>query len=123
MTSDLPPHVLDWFERILDKLEEHATYGPAMKTSRARGDRWILNYHSHGAGQPFCVSICFREEKLAVFGLPAPLEELAHIRSFGPDEEMCVPMSTAFGKRLVARYPGAAEPLIFLQGEPLPKPA
>jgi hypothetical protein len=120
MTSEIPSQVLDWMERILDKLGEHPTYGPAMKTSHARGDRWVLNYHSHGAGQPFCISICFREEKLAVFGLPAPLEELAHIRAFGPDAEMCVPMSTAFGERLVARYPGAKEPLVFFQGEPLP---
>ncbi len=119
MTSELPPQVIDWFERILDKLGEHPTYSKAVRESHARGDRWILNYHSHGAGQPFCVSICFREEKLAVFGLVAPLEELAHIRGFGQSAEQCVPMSKAFGECLVARYPGAQEPLVFFQGEPL----
>jgi len=120
MNDEIPPQVLDWMERILDKLAEHPTYGPAVKTSHARGDQWILNYHSHGAGQPFCVSLCWRAEKLAIFGLPAPLEELAHIRSFGQTAEQCVPMSKAFGECLLERYPGAKEPLIFFQGEPLP---
>lgn len=120
MKSDIPPQVIEWIEHILDKLEEHAGYGPAMKASHARGDRWILNYHSHGAGQPFCISICWRQEKLAVFGLPAPLEELAHIRAFGQTAEQCVPMSKTFGEHLLERYPGAREPLIFFQGEPLP---
>ena len=120
MTNEIPPQVIEWIERILDKLAQHPSYSRAVKESHARGERWILNYHSHGEGQPFCVSICTREEKLAIFGLPAPLEELAHIRSFGQSQEQCIPLSTAFGKCLLARYPGAQEPLIFLQGEPLP---
>jgi len=120
MVSPIPHELLVWFERILDKLQKHPTYSRAIKESHARGERWILNYHSHGEGQPFCVSICTREEKLAIFGLPSPLEELAHIRSFGQRQEECLPLSQAFGKCLLARYPGAREPLIFLQGEPLP---
>ena len=120
MAGPIPDEVLYWFERILDKLQEHPTYSRAVKESHARGERWILNYHSHGEGQPFCVSICTRAEKLAIFGLPAPLEELAHIRAFGQSAEQCEPLSKAFGKCLLARYPGAQEPLIFLQGEPLP---
>jgi hypothetical protein len=119
MASEISAQVLDWFERILDKLHEHPSYSRAVADSHARGDQWILNYHSHGEGQPFCVSICWRAEKLAIFGLPAPLEELAHIRSFGQTAEQCVPMSKAFGEALLERYPGAKEPLIFFQGEPL----
>ena len=118
MTGAIPDEVLYWFERILDKLQEHPTYSRAVHESHARGERWILNYHSHGEGQPFCVSICTRAEKLAIFGLPAPLEELAHIRAFGQSAEQCELLSKAFGKCLLARYPGAQEPLIFFQGEP-----
>jgi hypothetical protein len=120
MTSEIPDQVLEWIERILDKLQEHPTYGRAVETSHARGDQWVLNYHSHGAGQPFCISLCWRAEKLAIFGLPAPLEELAHIRAFGQTAEQCLPMSLAFGEALLERYPGAKQPLIFFQGEPLP---
>ena len=119
MASELPEEVLLWFERILDKLQEHPSYSKAVADSHKRGDRWILNYHSHGEGQPYCVSICWRAEKLAVFGLPAPLEELAHIRAFGQTDDQCVPLSQAFGEMLTERYPGAQEPLIFFQGEPL----
>jgi hypothetical protein len=120
MASEIPEQVLIWIERILDKLAEHPTYSKAVRESHARGERWVLNYHSHGEGQPFCISICTREEKLAIFGLPAPLEELAHIRAVGQHADDCVPLSKVFGKLLVARYPGAKEPLIFFQGEPLP---
>jgi len=120
MAREIPEQVFEWFERILDKLEQHPTYGPAMKTSRTRDERWVLNYHSHGEGQPFCISICTREEKLAIFGLPAPLEELAHIRGVGQHADDCVPLATIFGKLLLERYPGAKEPLVFFQGEPLP---
>ena len=120
MTSEVPDQVLVWIERILDKLQEHPTYGPAVQTSRTRGDQWILNYHSHGEGQPFCISLCWRAEKLAIFGLPAPLEELAHIRACGQTADQCLPLSKAFSERLLERYPGAKVPLIFFQGEPLP---
>ncbi|MBK7642333.1 MAG: hypothetical protein IPJ19_04690 [Planctomycetes bacterium] len=119
MSTEIPEQILAWFDRILDKLQEHPSYAQKIRDSHTRRERWILNYHSHGEGQPFCVSICTREEKLAVFGLPAPLEELAHIRAIGKNAEDCVPLCHAFGARLLARYPGAPEPLPFFQGEPL----
>ena len=107
-----------FFERVLEKLAQHPRYAVAVQRAAERERPLILNYHTHGPAQGYCVSICTRDEKLAVFGLEAPLEELAHIRGVAQREEQCDPLMGVFAARLRERFGVREEPLVFLNGRP-----
>lgn len=109
------------FDELIDRIEAHEKYGPAVREAATSGAALILNYHTHGGPAGYCVSICRRKPAgLPVLGQPEPLEELAHIRGVGRTEQECVPLMTLFGERLQARYGLQAPPAIYLNGRPAP---
>jgi len=114
----MDPELLQYFDLVCDKIDAHPSYGAKLEIAARQGDRLILNYHTHGPDQGYCVSVCVRNETLAQLGLPAPLEELAHIRGIGKEREDCGPRMEAFAARLVARHGLAREPIVFLDGAP-----
>jgi hypothetical protein len=118
-TPAMDPELLQYFDLVCDRIAQHPSYSSQVEKAARSGAQLILNYHTHGAGQAYCVSVCVRNEQLARLGLPAPLEELAHIRGIGASEDDCRPRMEAFAARLVARYGMSRPPVIALHGEPL----
>ena len=117
----MDPGLLQYFDVVCDKIAEHPKYGPNLDAAVRAGRQLVLNYHTHGPDQGYCVSVCVRSEALAQLGLAAPLEELAHIRGIGKSREECAPRMEAFAARLVARHSLAQAPLVFLDGVPFEK--
>ena len=110
------------FERLLELIDGHPQYGPAVKQAVADGSEVVLNYHTHGAGQPYCVSIASRPRGLLpVVGQNLPLEELAHIKGIGQTEEQCRPLMSTLGEELMRHYSLDQQPGIYLNGHPLPE--
>ena len=114
----MDPRSVAYFDGVLDKIAAHPRYGPALQKAVDEKRPLILNYHTHGPEQGWCVSVCTRDEKLAVFDLETPLEELAHIRGIAQREDECDPLMSVFSARLSKRYGLAAIPLVFLNGRP-----
>ncbi len=114
----MDPELLRFFDLVCDKIDAHPTYGPKLAEAAERGELLVLNYHTHGPGQAYCVSVCAGTPPNAVIDLPIPPEELAHIRGIGATAEECEPRMAAFAVRLIARYGLDREPVIFLDGEP-----
>jgi hypothetical protein len=114
----MDPQLLQYFDLVCDKIDAHPSYGPKLENAVRQGEQLILNYHTHGPDQAYCVSVCVRNEPLAKLGLPAPLEELAHIRGIGKSREECGPRMEAFAARLIARHRLEKKPVVFLDGVP-----
>ena len=113
------------FENMIQLIEKHASYGPAMKEAAEGGGRepLILDYHTHGRGSGYCVSIAKKKHNpLRILGQAEPLQELVHIRGVGEDEAQCEDLMGAFGRELVQHYHLQAPPLIYLNGKPRPAP-
>lgn len=108
-------------EPLAEKIGAHPRYGPALAEAVAQGAPLILNYHTHGAPEDFCVSVCTRAPNpLQILGQGEELIELAHVKSFGRTLEDCVPLCVALGEALAARYRLAQLPGIYLNGRPYP---
>ena len=108
------------FERLIEKIQNHPTYGPALR--QAIEERWplVLNYHHHGDVTSWCVAICTTQENLIpLLGPPERLHELAHVRGLGRSEEDCLPLMGTLARELVDTYELAATPTIYKQGRPL----
>jgi hypothetical protein len=118
----MEPEFLQFFDLVCDKIAAHPTYSAKVENAARAGERLLLDYHTHGSGQGYCVSVCVRNESLARLGLPAPKEELAHIRGIGRTSEECRPRMEAFAARLAERYRLKEPPSIFLDGAPLAEP-
>jgi hypothetical protein len=119
----MDPALLQYFDVVCDKIAAHASYGPKLEDAVRAGRRLVLNYHTHGPDQTYCVSVCVRNDALAQLGIDSPLEELAHIRGIGPTREDCGPRMEAFAARLAARHRLAQDPVILLDGAPfMPNP-
>lgn len=114
----MDPELLQYFDHVCDKIAAHPSYSVKVENAARAGEQFILNYHTHGPGQDYCVSVCVRNESLAQFGLPAPQEELAHIRAIGKTSEDCGPRMEAFAARLADRYGLKRMPAVFLDGVP-----
>jgi len=114
----MDPALLQYFDYVCDKIAAHPSYGPKLEDAVRAGRQLLLNYHTHGPEQGYCVSVCIRNEGLAQLGIESPLEELAHIRGIGKTREDCAPRMEAFAARLAARLKLAKEPLVFLDGAP-----
>lgn len=114
----MDPELLQYFDYVCDKIAAHPNYASKVENAARSGEQLLLNYHTHGPGQDYCVSVCVRNESLAQLGLPAPQEELAHIRGMGKTSEECAPRMGAFAARLEQRYGLKRTPLIFLNGAP-----
>jgi len=114
----MDPELLQYFDLVCDRIAAHPSYSVKVGKAARAGEQFILNYHTHGPGQDYCVSVCVRNESMAQFGLPAPQEELAHIRGIGKTSEDCGPRMEAFAARLVERYGLRRTPVVFLDGVP-----
>ena len=109
------------YERLIQQIEEHATYAPAMRDAVARGAQLILNYHNHAPGQPYCISICVKADSvLPVLGQDVPVDELVHVKGFGQNESQCRELVVPLAEELVAHYGLKERPEIVLNGDPLP---
>lgn len=116
---EMDPELLQYFDLVCDKIAAHPTYSAKVESAARAGEQLLLNYHTHGPGQGYCVSVSVRNESLARLGLPAQPEELAHIRGIGKTREECRPRMEAFAARLADRYRLKTAPSIFLDGAPL----
>lgn len=114
----MDPALLEYFDRVCDRIAAHPSYSMKIENAARAGAPFILNYHTHGPEQDYCVSVCIRDETLEKLGLPAPTEELAHIRGIGSRSEECGPRMEAFAARLADRYGLKRTPAIFLAGAP-----
>jgi hypothetical protein len=107
------------FERMIQLIEEHASYGPAMSEATRGQEQLILDYHTHGRGTGYCVSIArVKHTPLKILGQPDPLVELVHIRGVGEDESQCGELMEALGRELAQHYELHAAPLVYLNGKP-----
>ena len=107
-----------YFDLVCDRIAAHPSYAGKVEGAVKGGRQIVLNYHSHGPEQDFCVSVCAGSRMMAELGLPMPLEELAHIRGVGARAEECGPRMEAFAERLVERYGLDRPPTVYLEGKP-----
>jgi hypothetical protein len=108
------PELERFFDLVCDRIAAHETYAEKLEQAVESGTTLILNYHTHGPDQAYCVSVCIEGKPL----IGQELEELAHIRGIGEQREECGPRMAAFAARLVDRYELKQEPLVYLDGAP-----
>ena len=111
------------FESLIQKIEDHPRYRPAMAGAVTGKLPLVLNYHTHSAEDDYCVSICSKmDHPIALLDTSeGTLEELVHIRAFGKSEAECLPLTTVLSSELQEHY-GLDEPQgIYLNGKPLPE--
>ena len=107
------------FEKMIQLIEAHASYGPAMMEAARGNERIILDYHTHGRGTGYCVSIAKRKPtSLRILGQAEPLIELVHIKGVGEDEAQGDELMGALGSELVEHYRLQSTPLVYLNGKP-----
>ncbi len=107
------------FEGLIQQIEAHASYGPAMKQAASQQACLILNYHTHGPGTGYCVSICSQQSGLLpVLGQSLPVEELVHVKGIGKTEDQCLSLMAPLSNALVAHYGLEHSPTIHLNGKP-----
>ncbi len=110
-------------ESLIQKIEDHPRYGPAMAGAVTGKLALVLNYHTHTETDDYCVSICSKTEhpiEILDSG-EGNLEELVHIRAFGKTEAECLPLTTTLARALHEHYGLDDLPKIYLNGEPLPE--
>jgi hypothetical protein len=111
------------FEQMIGLIEKHASYGPAMKEAALGKEPLILDYHTHGRGTGYCVSIAKRKQTLLrILGQAEPLVELVHIKGVGEEEAQCDALMGALGRELALHYHLAVQPQIYLNGQPRQAP-
>lgn len=110
-------------ESLIQKIEDHPKYGPALVGAVTGKLPLVLNYHTHAAADDYCVSICSKtEHPIEILELcDGNLEELVHIRAFGKTEAECLPLTTSLGRALHEHYGLDHPPEIYLNGKPLPE--
>jgi len=118
MDESIPPELSHYFDLMIERIEGHPSYSVNLRDAVRNGEPLILNYHTHGPGHGYCVSICTRLESMAALGLDVPLNELCHIRGIAKEREDCELLMTVLGLRLVEHYKLTSEPRIFLDGKP-----
>ncbi len=109
------------FEKLIEMIEGHPRYAPALKNAVERDLPLVLNYHTHQGVGTWCVSICTR------MGFPVPffedqesmLEELVHIRSFGREKGDCIRLTSTLADELARHYEMNTKPELWLEGNPL----
>lgn len=110
------------FERLIEMIEGHASYGPAMQRAVMQKVPLVLNYHNHSGESGWCVSICTKMGYPVTFfeEMDGGLEELVHVREFGKSQEDCIPLASQLSAELHAHYDLSQAPELFLNGTPLP---
>lgn len=116
----MDPVLVQFFYMVCDRVAAHESYSVKIENAVAAGEALVLNYHTHGPDQTYCVSACIESSGSAE--LQPTLEELAHIRSIGETREDCGPRMEAFAARLVQRYALRRAPVVFLDGAPFASP-
>ena len=111
------------FERLIEMVTKHESYGRAMAGAVKAKLPLVLNYHTHGPDTDYCVSIAKKVQDPLEFFEPkkTSLEELVHIRGFGEQEEDCIPLCATLGRELIEHYGLEDAPEIYLNGEPIPE--
>jgi hypothetical protein len=111
------------FEKLIQQIEAHDRYGPAMKEAAEKQDSLVLNYHTHGLDSGYCVSIATRQRGvLPVLGQALPMEELVHVNGIGQTEDQRLPLMEPLCEELVAHYGLTSVPEIWLDGKPVAEP-
>ena len=111
------------FEKMIELIEGHASYGPAMKAAALGQAQLIVNYHTHGEPTGYCVSIAKKKDtSLKILGQAEPLVELVHIKGVGQEESECHSLMSALGRELKEHYQMERFPLIYLNGQPQKHP-
>jgi len=110
-------------ESLIQKIEDHPKYGPAMVGAVTGKLALVLNYHTHTDTDDFCVSICSKTKPpIEILDLGGgTLEELVHIRAFGKTEAECLPLTTTLARAIRDHYGLDDLPEIYLNGNPIPK--
>ena len=109
-------------ESLIQKIEDHPKYGPAMAGAVTGKLPLVLNYHTHTAADDYCVSICSKtDDPIGLIGTEGELGELVHIRAFGKTEAECLPLTTTLARALHEHYGLDDLPEIYLNGKPLPE--
>ena len=114
----MDPEVSSFFDGIIEKIVGHQAYSKAISSAVEAKSRLILNYHTHGPGHGYCVSVCVKPKGLPVLGQKPLLDELAHIKGIASKEEECEFLMLAFGSRLKIYYELAEMPEVYLNGGP-----
>lgn len=112
----MDPELLQYFDLVCDRIAAHPSYSVKLEQAADGNEQLILNYHTHGPEQGYCVSVCVASQ--ARIESQTPPEELAHIRGIGASAEECGPRMAAFAARLVDRYGLEQIPRVFLDGVP-----
>jgi len=116
----MDPALVQFFDLVCDRIAAHETYSVKLAQAVGAHEPLILNYHTHGPDQAYCVSVCIAGGASAEQA--PPLEELAHIRGIGASAEECAPRMAAFAARLVERYGLNRAPDVYLDGVPFTSP-
>lgn len=113
------------FEPLIEMIETHPRYGPALSQAVSRGLPLVLNYHTHSDVESYCVSICVKMGYPVAFfeGMDGLLEELVHVREFGGTVDDCVPLTSTLSAELHAHYGLEQAPELYLNGKPLEETA
>jgi hypothetical protein len=110
--------VREFFEMVIQKIEAHPRYAVLMKNAVAAQEKLILNYHTHGEGQPYCVAVGVFDGAVPLLDLGGEFREIAHIRGVGRAKEDCVPLMGTFSALLQQRYELRTAPAIYFDGAP-----
>jgi hypothetical protein len=116
------PALVAFFDLVLERIDQHERYGPAVRRACEDGRTLALNYHTHGPEQGYCASVCALDAAALDLGgvlrLGGDLQELAHVRGVGRSEAECGPRMAVFASLLRARYRLTRDPEIYLDGQP-----
>ncbi len=108
----------EFFALVIERIEQHPRYSMLMRNAVAAQEQLVLNYHTHGAGQPYCVAVGVYDGAIAQLGILGEFREVAHIRGVGREEAECEPLMGLFGALLQQHYELQKTPLIYLGGQP-----
>jgi hypothetical protein len=110
----------EFFQLVLERIEQHPRYSVMLQNAVAAQEQLVLNYHTHGAGQPYCVSLGVLDAAIAQLSIEGEFREIAHVRGVGRDADECDPLMETFASLLQQRFELRHRPRILLQGEPRP---
>ena len=111
------------FEKMIQLIEQHASYGPAMREVAEGQVQLVLNYHTHGEPTGYCVSIARKKDSILTTASDAGSQaELVHIKGVGKEESQCFPLMSALGREIQEQYQLKHPPLVYLNGKPYKAP-
>ena len=94
------------YTTLIQRIEEHETYGPAMRGASESKSPLILHVHCHEAGGPWCVAV-LRERPMLLDLMGdkgGATDELVHIGGFAPNQEEGERRAKEFASALETHY-------------------